>query len=99
MALYIIERRFAEQLDLTDDDVRQLEAVNADEGVRWLFSFLSADHLCTYCLYEAPSADAIMAAANRANIPADVIVEVEQQTLGAPGRPSAWAAGQVELQQ
>ncbi len=99
MALYIIERRFAEQLDLTDDDVRQLEAVNADEGVRWLFSFLSADHLCTYCLYEAPSADAIMAAANRANIPADVIVEVEQQTLGAPGRPRAWAAGQVELQQ
>jgi len=95
MPLYIIERTFAEQLDLTDDDVTLIEGINAEEGVRWLFSFLSADRLCTYCLYEAPSADAIIAAARRANIPADAIVEVEQQTLGAPGRPSEWAAGQA----
>jgi hypothetical protein len=95
MPLYIIERTFAEQLDLTDDDVRLIEGINAEEGVRWLFSFLSADRLCTYCLYEAPSADAIIAAARRANIPADEIVEVERQTLGAPGRPSEWAAGQA----
>jgi Nickel responsive protein SCO4226-like len=32
----------------------------------------------SYCLYEAPSPDEIMAAARRANIPADVIVEVDQ---------------------
>jgi hypothetical protein len=95
MALYIIERRFAEQLDLTDDDVTLIEGINAEEGVRWLFSFLSADHLCTYCLYEAPSADAISAAARRANIPADAIVEVEREALGAPGRPSEWAAAQA----
>jgi len=95
MPLYIIERTFAEQLDLTDDDVRLIEGINAEEGVRWLFSFLSADRLCTYCLYEAPSADAILAAARRANIPADAIVEVERQTLGTPGRPHEWAAGQA----
>jgi hypothetical protein len=95
MPLYIIERTFAEQLDLTDDDVRLIEGINAEEGVRWLFSFLSADRLCTYCLYEAPSADAILAAARRANIPADAIVEVEPQTLGTPGRPHEWAAGQA----
>jgi hypothetical protein len=95
MPVFIIERTFAEQLDLTSDDVNLLESINADEGVRWLFSFLSADRRRTYCLYEAPSTEAIMAAAKRANIPADVIVEVEPQTIGAPGRPREWAASQA----
>ena len=97
MSLYMIERTFAERLDLKEDDVTLIEDINAEVGVRWLFSFLSADHLCTYCLYEASSADAIMTAARRANIPADKIVEVERRTLGAPGRPSEWAAGQPPL--
>ena len=35
MPLYIIERTFAEQLDLTDDDVTLIEGINAEEGVRW----------------------------------------------------------------
>jgi Nickel responsive protein SCO4226-like len=78
MPLYLIERSFAEQLDLTDDDVRLIEDVNADEGVRWLFSFLSADRRRSYCLYEAPSPDEILAAARRANVPADEIVEVDR---------------------
>ncbi|HME05359.1 MAG TPA: DUF4242 domain-containing protein [Solirubrobacteraceae bacterium] len=92
MALFIIERTFADQLQLTDDDVKLIEEVNADEGVRWLFSFLSADRRRTYCLYEAPSSTAIMAAAKRANVPADEIVEVRQETLGDPGRLQEWAA-------
>jgi hypothetical protein len=78
MPLYLIERSFAEQLDLTDDDVRLIEDVNADEGVRWLFSFLSADRRRSYCLYEAPSPDEILAAAKRANVPVDEIVEVDR---------------------
>ena len=94
MPLYVIERTFAEQLDLTSDDVNLLESINADEGVRWLLSFLSADRRRTYCLYEAPSPEAIKAAAKRANIPADVIVEVEPQTIGVPGRAREWAAAQ-----
>jgi hypothetical protein len=95
MPLYVIERTFAEQLELTTDDVRLIEEINADEGVRWLFSFLSADRRRTYCLYEAPSAAAIMAAAERGNIPVDAIVEVEPETLGVPGRPQGWAASQA----
>ena len=58
MPVYIIERTFADQLELTGDDIREIEEVNADEGVRWLFSFLSADRRRTYCLYEAPTPDA-----------------------------------------
>ena len=76
MPLYMIERTFADQLDLSDDDVRLIEEVNADEGVRWMFSFLSADRRRTYCLYEAPSPDAIVAAAAKANVPVDSVVEV-----------------------
>jgi uncharacterized protein DUF4242 len=32
----------------------------------------------TYCLYEAPNAEAIRAAARRANLPADVVIEVSE---------------------
>jgi hypothetical protein len=78
MPMYVIERAFAEQLDLTSDDVKLIEEVNADEGVRWLFSFLSADRRRSYCLYEAPSPDMIVAAAKRAGIPADAVVEVNR---------------------
>lgn len=78
MPMYVIERAFAEQLDLTNDAVKLIEEVNADEGVRWLFSFLSADRRRSYCLYEAPSPDMIVAAAQRVGIPADVVVEVDR---------------------
>ena len=78
MPLFIIERNFAEQLELSNDDVKLIEEINADEGVRWLFSFLSADRRRSYCLYEAPSPDEIMAAARKANVPVDEIVEVSQ---------------------
>jgi hypothetical protein len=80
MPIYMIERRFAEQLEMTSDDVTLLEEINADEGVSWLFSFLSADRHRTYCLYEAPSPDAIITAARRAGIPADAVTEVNRIT-------------------
>jgi Protein of unknown function (DUF4242) len=95
MPLYMIERNFAEQLDLTGEDVTLIEEVNADEGVRWLFSFLSADRRRTYCLYEAPSPAAIIAAAGRVGVPADEIVEVEPGTVGVPGRAQEWATTQA----
>jgi Nickel responsive protein SCO4226-like len=91
MPLYMIERTFAEQLDLTSDDVRRIEEVNAGEGVRWLFSFLSADRRRTYCLYEAPSPDAIIAAARRNDIPADAIVEVGPAVEELADRLRDWA--------
>ncbi|MFL5897433.1 MAG: DUF4242 domain-containing protein [Solirubrobacterales bacterium] len=91
MALYMIERGFADQLDLTEGDVELIEEVNADEGVRWLFSFLSADRRRTYCLYEAPSPEAILAAARRADVPADEVVEVSAATPQFSDRLRDWA--------
>jgi hypothetical protein len=43
-----------------------------------VFSFLSADRHRSYCLYEAPSPEAIVSAAKRAGIPADAVVEVDR---------------------
>ncbi|MGE5791913.1 MAG: DUF4242 domain-containing protein, partial [Bacteroidota bacterium] len=63
MPLFVIEREFAEQLEMTRDIAAEGKLVNDDIGVQWLFSFLSADKKKTYCLYEAPSAEAIREAA------------------------------------
>jgi Protein of unknown function (DUF4242) len=79
MPRYLIERSFAEQLEVTKDGVESVKRVNEEEGVTWIFSFLSADKKKTYCLYEAPNPEAIRAAARRNNLPADVIIEVSAE--------------------
>ena len=91
MPLFIIERNFAEKLDLNADGVVAISKINGDVGVNWLFSVLSADKRKSYCLYEANDPEAIREAARRANVPADVIVEVSQ-AFGADPRLLASAA-------
>jgi hypothetical protein len=77
MPRYVIERNFAEQLHLTKEGIEGVKLINEQEGVKWIFSFLSADKRKTYCLYDAPNPEAIRAAARRNNIPADVIIEID----------------------
>jgi len=79
MPRYLIERKFAERLDVTKDAANAVIRINDEEGVKWLFSFLSADKMRTYCLYEAPSAEAIRIAARRNNLPADAIIEIDSE--------------------
>jgi hypothetical protein len=76
MPRYLIERTFAEQVEMTKDGVEGINRINGEEGVQWIFSFLSADKKKTYCLYEAPNPEAIRSAARRNSIPADAIIEV-----------------------
>ncbi|ESY09842.1 DUF4242 domain-containing protein [Mesorhizobium sp. M0615] len=76
MPRYVIERDFAEQLNLSKDSVENVNLINDEEGVQWIISFLSADRKKTYCLYEAANPEAIRAAARRNNLPADVIIEI-----------------------
>lgn len=79
MALFMIERDFAAELNLDSDAVRAVEEINADCGVKWLYSFLSADKRKTYCLYEALNSEALRLAARKANLPADAIIELTGQ--------------------
>jgi hypothetical protein len=74
--IFLVERRFAEDLEGSAEVNDRINRINEEEGVRWLYSFLSADKRKTYCLYEAPEADAIRQAAARAGLPADAIIEL-----------------------
>jgi hypothetical protein len=78
MPRYLIERNFAEEVEATKDIADNIIRINDEEGVKWLFSFLSPDKRKTYCLYEAPNAEAIRIAARRADLPADVVIEVSE---------------------
>jgi Protein of unknown function (DUF4242) len=77
--IFMVERNFAEALEPSIDAADGINRINAEAGVRWLYSFLSADKRKTYCLYEAPTPEAIRTAASRAGLPADVIVEVRDR--------------------
>lgn len=76
MALFMIERNFAEALNASKKDYKAVVEINDAAGVKWLYSFLSADKRKTYCLYEAESGDAIREAARRAGLPADIVIEI-----------------------
>jgi hypothetical protein len=76
MALFMIERNFAESLNASPEDLRAVVDINNSVGVIWLYSFLSADKRKTYCLYEAENGEAIREAARRAGLPANIVVEL-----------------------
>ena len=83
---FLVERNFAEELNVTPADAAGVIQINKDLGVEWLISFLSADKKKTYCLYEASSVEEIRAAAERAGLPADVVIEVgELRNSGTEG--------------
>lgn len=76
MPFFVIERNYAEQIEIPLEAAPDINLINGEEDVRWLYSFLSIDHRKSYCLYEAPSIEAIRAAAVRAGMPVDSVVEV-----------------------
>jgi hypothetical protein len=85
---YIIERAHAERMQLQELGLTSATSAASDENIRWLFSFLSADRHKTYCLFEAPSPEALLAAAASADLPASAIIEVDRvdpANLGGAG--------------
>jgi hypothetical protein len=87
MPIFLIERNFAAQLMVTPEVAAAVNEINDEAGVQWLISFLSADKKKTYCLYEAPSAEAIHEAARRNGLPADVVIEVTELRSNGLGGP------------
>lgn len=85
MPIFMVERNYAEELEPSLVPADGIARINDQEGVRWLYSFLSADKRKTYCLYEAPTPEAIRSAAVRAGLPADVVVEVSGRVLPTGG--------------
>ena len=81
MPRYIVERTFVDGLEIptTEDGARVCLGVvqnNAEEQVTWVTSYVTADKVKTYCVYDGPSADAIQRAAAANGLPVDEIAEV-----------------------
>ena len=81
MPRYIVERIFEDrlQIPINDEGVRLCRAVvesNREELVTWVHSYVSEDKTKTFCVYDAPSPEAVRRAARRNNLPVDRIVEV-----------------------
>lgn len=88
MPTYLVERQHAERMQLEELGLRSATSADADESIRWLFSFLSADQQKTYCLFEAPSPERLWAAAKNADLPRSAIIEVDRidpADLGSAG--------------
>jgi hypothetical protein len=73
MARYLVERRFADGPAFA---VAAIVERNLDTGVTWLCSYVSDDGRTVFCLYEAPSPEAIRRAATCNGLPVERIHEV-----------------------
>jgi len=49
---------------------------NLEEGVTWVHSYVSADKRTTFCVYDAPTPEAVRKSASRNDLPVDQITEV-----------------------
>jgi hypothetical protein len=81
MPRYLVERTFPEgfHLPVNDDGAGALCTVvanNAEEGVNWVHSYVSADKKRTFCIYDAPSPEAIRSVGAKNGVPVDAIHEV-----------------------
>ena len=81
MPRYIVERTFAEGLDVPPghegaEACMTVVERNADSGVTWVHSYVSADRAKSFCVYDAPTPEAIRQTASRNDLPVDQITEV-----------------------
>jgi hypothetical protein len=81
MPRYMVERTFPDGLSIpiNDDGEKAVTSVvdnNAEGGVTWVHSYVSADKTKTYCVYDGPSPESIRAVAGKNGLPVDSVVEV-----------------------
>ncbi len=81
MPRYIVERTFPDGLAIpaTDQGAQVCLTVvgnNAQDGVTWVHSYVTGDKKKTFCVYDAPTPEAIRRAAQRNSLPVDRITEV-----------------------
>jgi predicted amidohydrolase YtcJ len=82
MPRYIVQRTFPDGLPISvingrRELCRRVVEHNADEGVTWVHSYVSADKHTTFCVYDAPSPEAIRKSAASNELPVDQITRVQ----------------------
>jgi hypothetical protein len=81
MPRYLVERTFPDGLaiPITEEGAQTCLTVvgnNVMDGVTWVHSYVTPDKKKTFCIYDAPSPEAIRTAAKRSNLPVNNITQV-----------------------
>ena len=81
MPRYMVERTFPAGLNVPVNSggasaLLKIVGANGDQGVTWVHSYVSSDKTRTYCIYDAPTPEAIRQVARRNELPVDNITEV-----------------------
>ena len=81
MPRFLVERTFPDGLaiPMTDQGADVCLTVvgnNTMDNVTWVHSYVTPDKKKTYCIYDAPSPEAIRKVAKRNNLPVDNITQV-----------------------
>lgn len=81
MPRYVVQRTFPDGVQIPPggpgvDVCQRVIERNAEDGVTWLHSFVSADKRRTFCVYDAPSPEAVRKTAARNELPVDEITQV-----------------------
>jgi hypothetical protein len=81
MPRYLVERTFPDGLaiPMNAEGTQVCLTVignNTQDDVTWVHSYVTADKKKTYCIYDAPTAEAIQRAAQRNSLPVDRITPV-----------------------
>jgi hypothetical protein len=81
MPRYLVERTFPDGLDIPMNSEGASVCLtvvgnNLQDSVTWVHSYVTSDKKKTFCIYDAPSPDAIRKAAQRNSLPVDRITQV-----------------------
>jgi len=81
MHRYLVERTFPNGLNIPIDNVGSdmcltVVSNNAEDNVTWVHSYVTKDKKKTFCIYDAPSPEAIRKSAKMNGLPVDNIIEV-----------------------
>jgi len=81
MPRFLVERTFPAGLAIPVDDqgaglCLNVVGNNLQDDVTWVHSYVTQDKSKTFCIYDAPTPEAIRRAAQRNNLPVDTITPV-----------------------
>lgn len=81
MPRYLVERTFPDGLTLSNDNegaafCATVVLRNSEDNVTWIHSYVSNDRQKTFCIYDAPSPEAIRRTAAQNSLPVDRITRV-----------------------
>jgi hypothetical protein len=81
MPRFVVQRTFPQGLHILPNEngakaLASIIAGNAEHGVTWVHSYVTRDKSRSFCVYDAPNAEAIRSCAVANDLPVDNITEV-----------------------